>query len=187
MSTTIPAYRQIQTAVQQLITTKGLKPGENVPSERELAKFHGVSLMTARHALTPLEHEGVVERRPYAGTFVAQPRIHFNKLTSYMEQSRGLVPHSKLVTGKVIYNNEDEIAAQLNIPPASALIKIELVRYATEKPFAFETCYLSDAEFPGLLAKRLATNSLFFVVENEFGVTLSYVDEEVDASAAMRE
>jgi len=141
--------------------------------------------MTARHALTVLEHEGVVERRRYAGTFVAQPRIHFNKLTSYTEEmsSRGLAPHSRLITGKVIYN-EDEIVAQLNLPPGSAMVKIERIRYASDEPFALETCYLPNAEFPGLLAKHLGTNSLFFVIENEFGITLSYADEEVDATAA---
>jgi len=36
--------------------------------------------MTARHALTELEREGAVVRRRGAGTFVAPPKIHFNKL-----------------------------------------------------------------------------------------------------------
>jgi len=59
--------------------------------------------MTARHALAILEREGVVERRPGAGTFVAPPRIHFNKLMSYTEQmgSRGLAPQSKLFSTKL--------------------------------------------------------------------------------------
>src|SRR5438094_518672 len=104
---------------------------------------------------------------------------------SYNEQmsSRGLAPKSKLITGKIVYN-EDEIGAQLNLPPGVAMVKIERVRHATEEPFAVETCYLPDADFPGLLGKYLATNSLFFVVEHEFGITLSYADEEVDATAA---
>jgi GntR family transcriptional regulator len=141
--------------------------------------------MTARHALTTLEREGVVERRRHAGTFVAQPRIRFNKLTSYTEQmsSRGLTPHSKLITGKVVYN-EHEIAAQLNLPSGNPLVKIERIRHAGDEPFALESCYLSDGKFPGLLAKHLATNSLFYVVENEFGVPLTCADEEVDATAA---
>jgi DNA-binding GntR family transcriptional regulator len=36
---------------------------DSCASERDLAKIHQVSLMTARHALATLEREGIVERR----------------------------------------------------------------------------------------------------------------------------
>lgn len=42
--------------------------------------------MTARHALAALEREGMVVRRRGAATFVAPPKIDFNKLMSYTEQ-----------------------------------------------------------------------------------------------------
>ena len=89
-----PLYKRIQNAIRKRIEAAEVTPGDAVPSERELAKRHKVSLMTARHALAGLEREGIVERRRGAGTFVALPKIHFNKLMSYTEQmsSRGLVP-----------------------------------------------------------------------------------------------
>jgi GntR family transcriptional regulator len=74
----IPAYQKIQNAIQRRIESGKLKPGDAVESERELARLHQVSLMTARHALSVLEQEGVVQRRRGAGTFVAPPKIHFN-------------------------------------------------------------------------------------------------------------
>src|SRR6266849_6563324 len=106
-----PAYQRIQTAIRGLIEAGQLQPGDAVSSERELAKVHAVSLMTARHALAGLEREGIVSRRRGAGTFVAPPRIHFNKLMSYTEQmsSRGLAPCSKIIVSRVIAN-EDEVA-----------------------------------------------------------------------------
>ena len=78
-------------------------PGDAVASERDLAKIHQVSLMTARHALASLEREGIVERRRGIGTFVAAPKIHFNKLMSYTEQmsSRSLTAGSKVLFAKV--------------------------------------------------------------------------------------
>src|ERR1700681_4403189 len=122
----MPAYQKIQRALRQRIDAKQMKPGDAVSSERELARIHGVSLMTARHALAGLEREGVVERRRGAGTFVAPPRIHFNKLMSYTEQmaSRGLSACSKVIAAKIV-EQEDEIAARLMLPAASKMVKIE--------------------------------------------------------------
>ena len=75
----MPAYRRIQGAILKRIEGGRLKPGDAVSSERELAKIHSVSLMTARHALAGLEKEGVVERKRGSGTFVAP--IHFNDVS----------------------------------------------------------------------------------------------------------
>jgi GntR family transcriptional regulator len=118
-----PAYKRIQSVIWKRIEAGQLKPGDAVDSERELARIHQVSLMTARHALTSLEREGVVERRRGAGTFVAPPKIHFNKLMSYSEQmaSRGLVAASHLLCCKII-DYEPEIAARLSATFNSRLV-----------------------------------------------------------------
>jgi GntR family transcriptional regulator len=180
-----PAYRRIQGAIRQRIERGMLKPGDVVDSERELAKFHGVSLMTARHALADLAREGIVERRHGAGTFVAPPKIHFNKLMSYTEQmaGRGLAARSKIVSSSVI-NAEHEITARLGLSASNRLIKIERVRQAVDEPFAIETCYLSYAEFSGLVDSPLDRASLFAVLEHDYGVEIAYADEEIDATAA---
>ena len=109
-----PAYQRIRNVIWERIDIGELKPGDAVDSERELAKLHQVSLMTARHALAELEHEGLVERRRGSGTFVAQPRIHFNKLTGFTEQmaSRNLSPRSLVLSSSVI-DSEHDIAARI--------------------------------------------------------------------------
>lgn len=180
-----PAYKRIRSVIWKRIKTGQLKPGDVVDSERDLARIHQVSLMTARHALTSLEREGIVERRRGAGTFVAPPKIHFNKLMSYTEQmaSRGLVACSQLLSVKCI-DREPEIAARLGMPPNSSLVKIERLRRAANEPFALETCYLSAQEFGGLVSAGLARNSLFSILEHDFDVELAHADEEVDATAA---
>jgi GntR family transcriptional regulator len=180
-----PAYQRIQAVVREQIDSGQLKVGDSVSSERELARVHQVSLMTARHALAELEREGVVQRRRGAGTFIAPPRIHFNKLMSYTEQmsTRGLAPFSKLLFCKVIVG-EPEIAARLKVPKSNPLAKIERVRHTAEEPFAHETCYLSAEEFPGLVSAFSKKDSLFRTLEHNYGVELAYADEEVDATAA---
>ena len=181
----IPAYRRIEGAIRKVIEAGELKPGDVVTSERELARVHDVSLMTARQALVSLEREGVVERRRGVGTFVAAPKIHFNKLMSYTEQmgSRRLTAESKILFAKVI-DNEQDATARLSISPKSRVLKLERLRHVAGEPFALETCYLSAERFSGLLSAPLRTASLFSTLERDYGVELGYSDEEVDATMA---
>jgi GntR family transcriptional regulator len=181
----VPAYQRIQSSIRKRIDAGQLRPGDPVSSERDLAKLHQVSLMTARHALAYLEHEGVVERRRGIGTFVATPKIHFNKLMSYTEQmaARSLNAGSKVLGLKII-DNEPEVAARLSLAPNDPIIKLERLRHAAEEPFALETCYLSSNEFPELLNAPLGRESLFAILERNYDVKLGYADEEIDATAA---
>jgi GntR family transcriptional regulator len=181
----LPAYQRIQGSIRRRIEAGDLRTGEAVPSERDLAKLHKVSLMTARHALATLEREGVVERRRGIGTFVSAPKIHFNKLMSYTEQmaSRNMTAGSKVLFGRII-DNEQEANARLSLSPKSSVLKLERLRHAAGEPFALETCYLSAAQFSGLLSAPLDQESLFGVLERDFHVELGYADEEVDATGA---
>jgi GntR family transcriptional regulator len=181
----VPAYQRIQGVIRKRIESGQLRTGDPVASERDLAKLHQVSLMTARHALASLEREGVVERRRGIGTFVAAPKIHFNKLMSYTEQmaGRSLTAASKVLFAKILHD-EQEVVARLALPPNAGVIKLERLRQASNETFALETCYLSAAEFPDLLSTQLGRDSLFKILERDYQVELSYADEEVDATAA---
>lgn len=182
---TTPVYKRIQNNIRNHIASANLKPGDPVASERELAKAYKVSLMTARHALADLEAEGIVERRRGVGTFVAVPKIQFNKLMSYTEQmmSRGLNLNTRVLATKVI-EDEPEVAARLGLPAASRMLKIHRLRLAGKEPFALETCYLHASEFPGLEAAPLGRGSLFATIEQDYAMKLTYADEEVDATMA---
>ena len=176
-----PAYKKIQNVIRKRIAGGQLKIGDAVDSERELARIHHVSLMTARHALSGLEREGVVERRRAAGTFVAPPKIHFNKLMSYTEHmsNRGLVLRSRVLSAKVL-EHQSEIAARLGLPATWSLVKIDRLRLTGEEPFALETYYLPAPEFGDLISAPLGKSSLFATLQRNYGVELAYADEEVD-------
>jgi GntR family transcriptional regulator len=142
--------------------------------------------MTARHALAELQRQGIVERHHGAGTFVAPPRIQFNKLTSFTENmaSRGLAPRSRVLSAE-INANEPDIAARLGLSPTSSLVVVERIRQAANEPFALESCYLSAQEF-GALANgaQLERSSIFSFLEHERNLQLAHSDEEIDAVSA---
>jgi len=181
----IPAYQRIQGTIRKIIDAGDLRPGDAVPSERELARIHAVSLMTARHALATLEQEGVVERRRGVGTFVSTPKIHFNKLMGFTElmAARNLTARSKLLSFSVV-ENEREVAACLALSDNTPLNRVARLRLGADEPFALETCYFSADEYPNLTRTALGRGSLFSILEHDYGIQLAYADEEVDATAA---
>jgi DNA-binding GntR family transcriptional regulator len=56
------------------IDSGGLKPGERLPSGRDLARRYGVAPMTVSHALDVLRGEGLVEAYQGRGVFVTDHR-----------------------------------------------------------------------------------------------------------------
>lgn len=182
----MPAYQKIQQSVQEHIRRKRLKPGDMLPSERELARKHEVSLMTARNALAVLERQGIVERRRGAGTFVAVPRIDYNKLISTTElmAGRGFRAESRVLTMELV-SDQPEIAARLGKPEDAQLVRLERLRQVAAEPLAIETSYLPD-DFKALTKKPLRAGSLFTTLEDVYAIHLAYADEEVDAVAADR-
>jgi GntR family transcriptional regulator len=75
-------------------------------------------------------------------------------------------------------------AERLGISASSRLIKIERVRQAADEPFAVEICYLSYAEFSGLVDTPLERASLFMTLQHDYGVEIAHADEEINATAA---
>jgi len=104
---------------------------------------------------------------------------------SYTEQmgSRSLNACSKVLLAKII-DDEQDVNARLALSPKSKVVKIERLRHAGDEPFALETCYLSAAQFSGLVGAPLQRESLFATLERNYNIELGYADEEVDATAA---
>lgn len=181
----LPAYRRLHDLIHEQIKSGELKPGDAVTSERDLARIHGVSPMTARHALEELELEGLVERRRGSGTFVAPPKIQFNKLVGFTQQmaSRGISAQSRVLGARIVQGNQ-EVSARLALPIDCKLLKLERLRHVGGEPFALEVCYLPAEQFSGLLQTPLERRSLFMTLEQDYGLQLTYADEDVDATAA---
>jgi GntR family transcriptional regulator len=68
-----PVFRQIADLLRSAIATGVLGPGEQVPSEHELAAEHGVARGTAREAIMLLRNEGLIEAIHGLGCFVREP------------------------------------------------------------------------------------------------------------------
>ena len=66
----IPLYHQIATTLEGEITSGAIAENSMLPSEKELAKSFGVSLVTVRAAMRSLSDQRLIDRRPGKGTIV---------------------------------------------------------------------------------------------------------------------
>lgn len=67
-----PLYDQLYTFILGQITSGQLKPGDRVPSEKELAEQFNVSRITSKRALEKLFQDKVIERIQGKGSFVIE-------------------------------------------------------------------------------------------------------------------
>ncbi len=66
-----PLTQQAVLQIKLLIVTQKLKPGERLPSVRQLAKDLNLNPTTANRIFSQLAQEGIVVLRPGTGVFVA--------------------------------------------------------------------------------------------------------------------
>lgn len=70
-----PMYVQFREVLLQQIEEGKYKPGDLIPSERELAELYNISRVTVRQSLNSLAQEGIVFKKQGKGTYVSTKRI----------------------------------------------------------------------------------------------------------------
>jgi GntR family transcriptional regulator len=180
-----PLYQQVYDIWKRKIETGELRPGDRIPTERELCEMHGVSQITVRQAIQMLVQEGLVIRRPRTGTRVAQRKFsqQLVKLTSFSEdmRSRGLVPG-----GRVVLASEEEAdvatARALRLDEGSLVVMIERVRLAEGEPMAIEVFRMPAALCPGLLDEYIEDKSLYELLRTRYHIDPIWAKQSFEAS-----
>lgn len=67
-----PFYRSLHEAIALSIRDGRLRPGDRLPTERDLARGCGLSRITVRAALDGLARDKLVARRTRTGTIVTE-------------------------------------------------------------------------------------------------------------------
>ena len=83
----VPLYKQMSDILRKEIESQGLTSGARLPTEKELAKRFGVSMITVRGCVGEMVKEGLLVRRQGRGTFVASRKPKATQLIM------AIVPH----------------------------------------------------------------------------------------------
>jgi GntR family transcriptional regulator len=177
-----PIYQVIKDELKTAILAGELPYGRRVPSEMELCRQYDVSRISTKRALSDLEREGLVVRKPGRGTFVSYSPIDHRIAGYYSLDSEilrnGRTPHSELVLF------EEQTVAQANPFDAIGLRRFLLLgdadrvyhivcrRYQNDELIALDNTYLAAARCPRPVTAEDLTgeSTLYQLVEKEFAL-----------------
>jgi GntR family transcriptional regulator, N-acetylglucosamine utilization regulator len=175
---------QVREYVRTLVA--GAAPGSPAPSERELVHRFGVARMTVRQAMDALVVEGLLERIPGRGTFVARPRRMASRLSSYTEEMtrRGLLAESQTLLARREQAGPG-VARALNVTEGDAVIHWRRLRRADGQPMCIEDAYLNEVLIPGFLQSGMPT-SLYEALDAR-GLRPTWAEDSINADVASEE
>jgi GntR family transcriptional regulator len=182
--TGVPKHVQVREYVRGLL--RDAEPGTAAPSERELVHQFHVARMTVRQAMDALVGEGLLERVPGRGTFVAQPRRDVGRLLSYSEEmaARGLLAESQTLLARREQAGPG-VARALGVTPGDAVIHWKRLRRADGLPMCLEDAYLNEVLLPGFLQSGMPT-SLYEALDQR-GLRPTWAEDSIAADIAAQQ
>lgn len=179
----IPLYYQLKQWLVEQIDRGDLKPGDSIPSERELSEQFEISRMTVRQALQELVVEGRLIREKGRGTFVAEPKISQGllKLTSFSEDmlNRGMKPGARVVDVSV-KPVPPVIREKLHAGEGDPVLVVTRLRMADDKPMALETTHLPLSRFPGLEQQDFNNMSIYQYLKDRYDTVTAYASQTIE-------
>ena len=182
----VPLYYQLKDILLEYI--KNPNNCGCLPTEIEICKHYDISRPTVRQAINELVADGYLERVKGKGTLIVRTKINQDYLLvieSFNEEMRekGLIHRTKVLEFDKILANE-VISSNLQLQPGSEVIKLFRLRSINDEPTLYVKTYLPAHLFPDLLDKDLENNSLYQIVEDDYGYLISKSIRTIEAIKA---
>ena len=179
----VPLHHQVYLDLKSALDQGIYRPGDRLPTERDLARHYGCSLITVRRALYELTREQRLERTQGRGTYVLQPRIDRDLADTNsfaQEMARlGLTAETRVVAARSEPAGES-VAAALQLEPGAPTLYLERLRLASGEPMLLEMVHLPADRFPGLLATDLEHGSLYELLRRRYQTEIAVTRETLE-------
>ncbi len=169
-------YEQTIAFILQHIDEQQLSQGSQLPTEPQLAKAAGVSMVTVRRALAELAIQGVIRREQGRGTFVARSRLRADTATiGSLRNALHLEAHSSMQTQVLSTTartaNEAERHA-LSLAAGAVVWEVSRLRLFNGRPLIWELSAIPKLLAPdlGLHFNDLQSGSLYDLLDSRYGL-----------------
>ncbi len=148
-----PLYAQLHDQIESVIRSGEVKPGQQLPSEREIAEISNVSRITVRKAVQALVRDGLIIQKQGSGTSVApvvqRVQQSLSRLTSFSEDmTRRGVKSSSIWLEKGEFSPSPRETLALGLKSESNVTRISRLRIADGVPLAIERASISPEYLP---------------------------------------
>jgi GntR family transcriptional regulator len=188
-----PAYYQVMTEIQKEIENGRWKPDAMIPSERQLAEIHKVSIGTIKRATLALVNEGYLYRIQGKGTYVAGTLIKRENLRHY-RFLKHFTDEEDVLSIKFLQLNKisaiESINRFLQIKSNQGLYEVKRLIISGKTPLAYVLSYFPQKMFKGLEGfsrTRFERIALYYALEQHYGITTVYNSELIGATHANEE
>lgn len=186
----IPLYYQITEALLERIKEGDLKPGDALPSERELCEMYSVSRGTIRQAVQALAEKDYIRRKQGKGTMIKHPTLHHDLIGDYsfgagiMRQGMSV---SSIVLAHGVVIGKRSITNRLHLESKADLIRLHRVRCANEEPWIIEESYLPRKYFPDLEKYDFSRSLLTEILAKHYHTRLKRIEAFIEPTTADEE
>jgi GntR family transcriptional regulator len=179
-----PHYLRIYRDLKATIAAGTLAPGDRLPTQRELAREHGVTVMTVRQALQLLEQEELVTMRHGLGTFVAPARLRYaiGNLRSLAQEvaAQGLDLRTSVLR-RALVAPHPRVAEVLCVEPGAPVLSIERLRFVGQQAVVYQQSYLQAWLEDALEGVDLGSTSLYEHIQRTLKIELARAQERIHA------
>ncbi len=185
-----PLYKQVGDRILQCLVEGEWKPGEQLPTESQLAERFGVAVFTIRAGIGELVASNILVRKQGKGTFVARhsrarQRYQFSHI--HDTSGRQIFPGRELLAfGKGTAS--EAISEILQLPRGGKHSVYELTMLSVDErgPVSTLDIVLPARLFPGLTAAavRNAQENLYAAYQDACGVNVIRIEERIHAALA---
>jgi DNA-binding GntR family transcriptional regulator len=188
----LPPYMQIVDHFRELIKKGELRPGDRLPSARQLTVDWNVAIATAAKVLTTLRAEGYVITTPggAGGTLVAPANGHAPRDRMLAVRRFGRIypdgEHARIVSAELV-PAPGYVTDALSVAPGASAIRRRRITFRGSEPISASTSWFAEelgTIAPALLvAERIKVGTPGYI-EQQTGRVLSSGRDHVCAGAA---
>ena len=179
-------YEKIYQDLKHKIDSGFYKPGEKLPTEKELMKIYDASRDTVRKSLQLLANENMILRKAGIGTFVEEKKATYELATfdGFSEQMRraGLEPSSEIIAISLSSDVDPKIKSVLDLEDKDLVYKISRNRLADDVKMAYEETYIPYKITPNIHEHINEHASLFKIYEDIYHIQIQHGYIELEAT-----